>query len=288
MIRNKLIRLSRKIKDNKVVRTICWPARNFVNRLEEFRYFHSRNKERMEEFRGRHKGMRCFIIGNGPSLSISDLEALSGEITFASNRIYRLYNKTDWRPSYWVGSDLEVLRNDREQLLRTIKATKETTYFVTSIFKYFGEIPIIYYYYLILPSFLRLHRFQDYEMEFRDNAVLGLGDGCTVTYIAIQLAVFMGCREIYLIGVDHNFSRTLIDGKIICNDDVKDYPDDMNVGKHEIFGATNPVVTTHAYSVAREYCEAHGIRIANATRGGKLEVFERVALEDVLGSRAAL
>jgi hypothetical protein len=44
----------------------------------------------------------------------------------------------------------------------------------------------------------------------------------------------------------------------------------------------NAPLMEEAYKNARDYCDTHGIQIYNATRGGKLEVFERVALEDVL------
>ena len=37
-----------------------------------------------------------------------------------------------------------------------------------------------------------------------------------------------------------------------------------------------------AFQKAREYCEHKGIMIKNATRGGKLEVFERISLDDVI------
>ena len=39
-----------------------------------------------------HKGERCFLIGNGPSLRISDLEALqeNGEITFGCNLVIKI------------------------------------------------------------------------------------------------------------------------------------------------------------------------------------------------------
>lgn len=33
---------------------------------------------------------------------------------------------------------------------------------------------------------------------------------------------------------------------------------------------------TMAFEKAKEYADGHGIKIYNATRGGKLEVFERV------------
>ena len=38
-----------------------------------------------------------------------------------------------------------------------------------------------------------------------------------------------------------------------------------------------------AYESAREYADAHGIKIYNATRGGELEVFERVNFDCLFG-----
>jgi len=36
-----------------------------------------------------------------------------------------------------------------------------------------------------------------------------------------------------------------------------------------------------AFEKAKEYADGHGIKIYNATRGGKLEVFERVNFDDL-------
>ena len=38
------------------------------------------------------------------------------------------------------------------------------------------------------------------------------------------------------------------------------------------------------YRLLKQYADKHGIHIYNATRGGNLEVFPRVTLEDVLAS----
>ena len=71
----------------------------------------------MRELKDKYKGQRCFVIGNGPSLTAEDLNLLKGEVTFASNRIYKMFEQTDWRPTYyavfdeWVGSDPELPKN---------------------------------------------------------------------------------------------------------------------------------------------------------------------------------
>jgi len=52
-----------------------------------------------------HKDSRAFIIGSGPGLRIEDLDKLKNEITFACNKIYLAFEKTDWRPNYLSVTD---------------------------------------------------------------------------------------------------------------------------------------------------------------------------------------
>lgn len=54
---------------------------------------------------------RCFFIGNGPSLTLDDLERLhlNGEICFASNRICGIFDKTEWKPDIYALHDLVYL-----------------------------------------------------------------------------------------------------------------------------------------------------------------------------------
>ena len=50
----------------------------------------------LKSVKGKYKGQRCFVLGNGPSLSPDDLNMLKDEITFASNRIYKIFDKQVW------------------------------------------------------------------------------------------------------------------------------------------------------------------------------------------------
>ena len=87
----------------------------------------------------------------------------------------------------------------------------------------------------------------------------------------------MGFKEIYLIGVDHSFARYINEkGEIVEDKNLKDYfCEEYNKDKEKLDIPTT-VVSTLAYQKAEEYSRQHGFRIYNATRGGKLEVFERV------------
>ena len=66
-----------------------------------------RNKKVLAELKDKYKGKRCFIVCNGPSLKASDLDVLhkNNELTFASNKIDKILNQTDWRPTFYVVTD---------------------------------------------------------------------------------------------------------------------------------------------------------------------------------------
>ena len=53
----------------------------------------STENERLASLKGKYKGERVFIIGNGPSLNKTPLDKLDGEFTFAMNRFYLMYDQ---------------------------------------------------------------------------------------------------------------------------------------------------------------------------------------------------
>ena len=50
-------------------------------------------------YKNQYDGRRCFFIGNGPSLRAEDLTKLqeNGEVTFAFNRIYNIFDQNGVR-----------------------------------------------------------------------------------------------------------------------------------------------------------------------------------------------
>ena len=47
----------------------------------------------------------AYILGNGPSLTVELLDSLIGHVTYACNRIHLIYDKTEWRPTYYVRTE---------------------------------------------------------------------------------------------------------------------------------------------------------------------------------------
>ena len=234
-----------------------------------------RDYRKLSKFKDRHRGEGCFIIGNGPSLTLEDLEKLKGETTFAANKIWLIFDKTDWRPQYYVLEDDHIINQHQEEIRRLKGLPK----FVNRQWKHlFRDDPEAIWY--------PWHRLDDDEFpKFSDNALEIVYCGYQVTYISLQLAYFMGFSRVYLIGVDFNYSLahqgqdTVEHSALVQDHFVPDYykPGEMRyIPKLDL--------TERALRCGKEFYEAHGRKVYNATRGGKLEVFDRVCLEEALRS----
>ena len=71
-------------------------------------------------------------------------------------------------------------------------------------------------------------------------------------------------------------------GEIIRDENAKDYfTDSYNADKDELY-IPNLDASTRTFLKMKKNCDAAGIEVYNATRGGKLEVFPRVNFDDLL------
>lgn len=114
--------------------------------------------------------------------------------------------------------------------------------------------------------------------RFSDDLTKGLYDGATVTYLIIQLAVYMGAKEIFLLGVDHGWKEG---AKLSETHFIKDYmteDDEVPIYNRPIYRKDS---IEKSYEGAELYSRKHDFRIYNATRGGYLEVFERVDFDSL-------
>lgn len=239
-------------------------------------FIHSRYSKRLREFKNKYEGQSCFIIGNGPSLLSADLERIlkRGIATFAFNKIYLIFDKTDWRPTFYISQDEKTLITCQKEVNELCLNNK----FIPLSHKYYHDITIDNAYYFKLSNSDLIH------YEFSDDISKYVGNSSTVAYSAAQFAVYMGFKKIYLLGIDHQFSRYKdSSGKLIIDNSVKDYfSDKYNDTNVDNLNTPNPDVSTRAFLAMKDYCDKHGIEVYNATRGGKLEVFQRVRFDEVI------
>lgn len=232
-------------------------------------------RPRLRALRERFKGhQRCFLIGNGPSLNETDLDVLKNEITFAVNGFFLKSRDLDWSPTFYLVED-HLVAEDRAPWINALKGPiKLFPAYLGYVFSA-AEDTIFYNH--------RPRKSYPHGFDFSLEADKITYTGCTVTFSMMQLAAYMGFREIYLIGVDasyaipvdaqqgSNYSVGILDMK---SEDPNHF-DPNYFGKG--FRWHDPQVDKmiEAYSEARRSLKHTGQSIYNATVGGQLEIFER-------------
>ena len=243
--------------------------------------------DKIKKFKSVHQGERCFIVCNGPSLNVQDLDKISGEYSFGSNRIYNMFPYTKWRPTYYCEADPYISKiiekTDMDAVLSSCRASFLNIRCCDDYPEGTKENSDVYFYYIKpifgVESIKNETRLPDFSEDFSVYAYSGL----TITYEMIQLAVYMGFNEMCIIGCDNNYKHTIGTGGVTENKEIKtNYPKEMGEPDNRTPVPTFNPKTTLAYQASKEYAEKHGIKIYNATRGGKLEVFERVDLDEYL------
>ena len=229
---------------------------------------------RLRKLRQRYQGRRGFVLGNGPSLLKTDPARLQNEISIASNGIFLLYDQTPFRPTFYTVEDVLVAEDRAAAINRLTDVTKIFPRDVRHFLQRTGET--------LYVDFLR--EYPGFP-QFSEDLAQGAYWGGTVTYLNLQLAYHLGLNPIYLIGIDHSYtipSDVQVEGTRLTSQS-----DDPNHFHPDYFGRGyrwhDPRVDRmeEGYRAARRFLEARGVKVYNATAGGKLEVFERVEFESL-------
>lgn len=226
----------------------------------------------IEKFKNTHKNQRIFIVCTGPSLKIEDLEKLSEEheICMSMNNVFRVFEQVKWRPDYYFAVDVTCLKYMKDEIISMDVNNKFIADLNMSF--YDGSIP---------DNICKFHcRFEDRDKikrTFSEDIPTWVSTSFdSITYICIQFAVYMGAKEIILIGCDNSFNTKNSRKKEshFIDNYYKGLPQNVNC-------YVNKECILNAYKCAKEYADSHGIKIYNATRGGELEVFERVDFDSL-------
>ena len=98
-----------------------------------------------------------------------------------------------------------------------------------------------------------------------------------MTYVALQLAYYMGFEQIILIGIDHNFStKGRPNTTIESQGDDPDHFTSNYFGKGFRWQLPDLETSEHAYRMAKNAFTADGREILDATIGGQLTIFPKV------------
>jgi len=235
---------------------------------EAMDYFRWRRKfaKRLLQFKDKHRGEDCFIIGNGPSLKYMDLSPLRDYHSFGQNKIF-LFDKVDLNLSYLVSVNQLVI----EQSAREFEAMKCPVFLSYTAAK--GVVAE-------QPNIQLLHTLNLWS--FYEDICQPICEGNTVTFVSLQLAYYMGFSRVFLIGVDHSFKQTgqSHETQIYKGDDENHFHPDYFKGQQwqlaDVYGSEV------SYHLANYFYQKAGRQILDATLGGKLDVFPKITFEDAV------
>lgn len=237
-----------------------------------------KSMERIEMLKNRHRGERCFIIGTGPSLKICDLEKLSGEITFSVNSIFRLYNRTAWRPTYYHMMDDKgyVWYKNRQYRLNFEDVCEREILLADPVLRVARDditcmervvsIPLSYLNHMVYPTGM--------QFKYRFDIATGMYGLTSCVQNCMNIAHYMGFSEIYLLGVDCNYTLPKTHAGFSGTD--MNTLSQHNEVNHYMY---------EGFAFVSEQMKKAGIQVYNATRGGRLDMYPRVDLDEVLAQK---
>jgi hypothetical protein len=238
-----------------------------------------------EILRDCHPGERCFIIGNGPSLNSQDLKFLSNETAFVMNAFWKHPIVERWQPRYYCFSDPLFFNQSRQskQFFVDLRARIKTSHFFAPLcYKSVIETQN-----LLPPETTSYVALGNHSLGDEPGDPLDLTKEIpyvqTIPQLAILIAIFMGFKEVYLLGLDHDWLARLkgsggfnfFEGLSIDHADAISEPVPYESEMKSMLKVWRGYHALNARAMER------GTRIYNATHGGFLDVFERVSYESI-------
>jgi hypothetical protein len=135
---------------------------------------------------------KAYLIGNGYSLTPERLDALEDDITFAMNNIAGMFDKTIWRPTYYVMVSTRYTSDPefRDRVERAVDAAQlsfiDAAYRDKSFFQHRNDI-----------VFVGTH-----EQMIWGNTLTSMSKYATSMLTAMQIAAWYRYDPLYLLGVD--------------------------------------------------------------------------------------
>lgn len=259
--------------------------------------------ESNEDLRSLHKGKRCFILGNGPSLLDDDLSSLDGEVVFTVNNL--LASELGLlAPSYHVISDRRFFSMDPESSSDSWMIDRLTN--IVSSDGTAGPPPTITF----VPSsemarmegfvsgrthdvryFCNPYYFSDYYHLTADLTRV-IPRFSSVIQHAVVIAVFLGFDEIYLLGCDT--TNIVANVQTALADSVEpsyayEVSQEMDLWLHAQYlkrdmerCAESFLEVLVAFRFIAAFCHRRGVRLVNCSSRTVVDSIARASLRDVL------
>ncbi|MBO6193564.1 MAG: DUF115 domain-containing protein [Clostridiales bacterium] len=276
---------------NLKVKLLRWPRFVLLNRES------ARLIKRNKMFKNHYEGKRCFILGNGPSLKDLDFSLLADEYTFTVNQVSRnpQFNNVKTNFHFWVDSiffDIDLSKPEDVELLNCMKSVKAD-----------DNSPVVFYP-IEREGFVKEHHLDDIldvhyflsglhftkRTEVIDYTKIVPSFG-TVVQWCITMAIYMGFKEIYLLGCENTGIINNINSSLRIP--VTDYNYEITENEQKRLEKSlqkkrlYDYVMTYAetlkdYALLNAFCSRNGIVIKNCTPLSAIDSITQCKLDSVL------
>lgn len=271
-----------KFKIKNSLDNVIYRAYNYLSNILFFFDFEARRiLKKNVAFRDIHKNERCFILGTGPSLALLteyQLDKLKSEVLFGVNSFYKTGHASVLQPKYYVLMD-DLYWKELGGVFREVanKFAVNPPTFITDQ-RARGVIDGLQ---LADPQvFVYAKKYPTKEMS--DDITKNIYATMNVVSSSIIVALYMGFKEIYLLGCDYNYfggtgghcydDKDELDGK-------KDYD---GFAKNLAFYLRFYWITTEFHYLIAKLAKAKGVKVVNLTPTSLLDAYPRISVSDVL------
>jgi hypothetical protein len=229
--------------------------------LEQLIYPFYKNKNKLPD---KFYKNDVLIVGNGPSLNKTDLDRID-MFSIGMNKINMIFDRTTWRPDLIVSVNGLVIKQNKD-------------FFNSTDMILFLPLKSIF---LGVKPRKNIYFFKAALNKNTMNLEQGLLRTFTVTGNALQIADYLKCKKVAVIGVDHSFSFSgkKNDIKKLDENDVNHF--DKNYFKGQLWGLPDLKASEDIYIKFLNLFKKKNIEIIDYTLDGKLQIFPKGNIEDL-------
>lgn len=236
---------------------------------------------RNKVFKNKHQNERCFILGTGPSLkklTEKQLAFIKSETVFGVNSLYSANFLCDVIPSYYflvdnaywgdeVNTTIDVLNHYKGKGTTFFTDVKANACFENIIKECCLNEKCFYYLYA-----------NRYPHKYINNDLCGnMTIGMNVVGTCIMTAMYMGFKEIYLLGCDYTAFASLLDDH--CYDANNQF--DGYKKNNLAFYLKYYEITTKIHYMIENHASQNNVKIVNLTEGSLLDAYRRGKIEEL-------
>ena len=254
------------------------------------------------KFKDIHAGERCFILGNGPSLRDVDLSLLADEFVFSCNRFSKIkdYKKAKTNIHVWADPAFfglyDANKLEEEALWANYRAiAEEAPLCFVPVFAHdfvcknkLEHLLNINYLFDLIP--ILLTPFQDISYDL----CAPVSRAYCVVQEAIIIALYMGFKEIYLLGCDETtiipYIETLLKQDISVSHAYDDDPlAELIKMQMKHYSISDKFCLQYglffAYKKFNDLCLKKGVKLINCSSRTIITEIPRMDLSEVLGNQ---